>query len=369
MPRFDDERIINAIFEIKLENNMKPIDLNGRAVYKARAKTLPDDIVMNRVKYPADEIEKGYRSLENKIAPLGHPNVSGWSVSAADPEGLNRHYVGAWNANVDRVLEDNGKYRIHHDIMLDIETAKQTENGRRVLKAFENGSPIHTSTGLKANPEWVEHEEYDWIAHNLQFDHNAILLDISGAATPEDGVGVFVNHETGEKKHLLINSLSSKEQSVNTNPSKDDPKMTTPADPKPTEKTVTNAEPAKPATPAMPPSAPSPTITMTQEELTKAISSAVQTALNERDERAAADEKKGLVEKIVARNMLSQDLADKLDLATLRELANNSGVKEPATPVNGAPAKPDANPGDLTLENMFKGYSIHESYKPEATTH
>ena len=33
--------------------------------------TLPDNIIMNGIKYPSEEIEKGYKSLNRSPAPLG----------------------------------------------------------------------------------------------------------------------------------------------------------------------------------------------------------------------------------------------------------------------------------------------------------
>jgi len=38
-------------------------------------------------------------------------------------------------------------------------------------------------------------QEYTWIARNMVFDHDAILLDTVGAAQPHQGVGMAVNNE------------------------------------------------------------------------------------------------------------------------------------------------------------------------------
>src|SRR6478752_9396908 len=73
---------------------------NGRDLVIVPSATLPDNIIMNGIKYPAEEIAKSYQTLNRSPAPLGHPLVNGKFVSARDPEGLNIGYIGAWNENV-----------------------------------------------------------------------------------------------------------------------------------------------------------------------------------------------------------------------------------------------------------------------------
>lgn len=163
---------------------------NGRDVVIVPSATLPDDVVMNGVKYPADEIDKSYLSLNRTPAPLGHPMIEGMFVSASDPEGLARGWVGAWNENVRR---ENG--RVLLDKVIDVEQASQLNGGKAVLAAIEKGEPIHTSTGLYAIMEPVENDATgaSKIARSIVFDHDAILLGEDGAATPEQGVGMLVN--------------------------------------------------------------------------------------------------------------------------------------------------------------------------------
>lgn len=176
---------------------------NGRDVVIVPSATLPDNIVMNDIMYPADEIEKSFTSLERTPAPLGHPMINGAFVSALDPEGINLGWIGAWNENVRR---ENG--RVFLDKVIDVETASRSEGGKRVLEAIDNGGPIHTSTGLLALLEAANGDvNYKHIARSLEFDHDAILLDEPGAATPEQGVGMLVNAK-GEKQEIeVINSF------------------------------------------------------------------------------------------------------------------------------------------------------------------
>lgn len=162
--------------------------------------TLPGDIVMNNGFYPAAEIDKAWPSIENTLAPIGHPtNANGDWVSAFSPEGIHNFHGGAWNRNARK--EGN---RIAVDKVVNIRYALQSEPGRRLLAAVnydeKTGTaagpdkPIHTSTGLllvqDAAPAGAA---YKWVARNMRLDHDAILLDEPGAATPEQGVGMMVN--------------------------------------------------------------------------------------------------------------------------------------------------------------------------------
>ncbi len=162
---------------------------DGRDYMIVPSATMPDGIVMNGVRYPADEIAKAFGSLENTPAPLGHPTIEGAFVSAKDPEGLARGWIGAWNRNVRR---ENG--RVFVDKVIDVATANQLDGGKTVLAAIEKGEPIHSSTGLYAMLTAIQNEEgVDWEASNIVFDHDAILIGEDGAATPSQGVGLMVN--------------------------------------------------------------------------------------------------------------------------------------------------------------------------------
>lgn len=165
---------------------------DGRDVIVVPSATLPDDVVMNRVKYPAGEIERSYLTLNGTPAPLGHPSLNGAFLSASDPQGMTRGFIGAWNENARR---ENG--RVFVDKVIDVDYAKQLEGGRAVLEAIDKGEPIHTSTGLYAVFMPSEDAGFDSIATDIVFDHDAILLGEVGAATPAQGVGMMVNKARG----------------------------------------------------------------------------------------------------------------------------------------------------------------------------
>lgn len=175
---------------------------NGRAVIIVPSATLPDNVVMNGILYPAEEIANSYKGLERTPAPLGHPTLNGKYISARDPEAINQGYIGAWNENVRR---EGG--RVLLDKVIDVEVANRTADGKKVLAAIEAGGPIHTSTGLLAKMEPVANAKtHTKVARGYVFDHDAILLDEPGAATPEQGVGMLVNADGQEEEIEVINS-------------------------------------------------------------------------------------------------------------------------------------------------------------------
>ncbi|OAE52922.1 hypothetical protein A7J71_18050 [Achromobacter insolitus] len=169
---------------------------NGREHWVVPSYTLPADVVMNGGLYPAGEIDAHYQKLEGTLAPLGHPQVDGKFVSAFSPEGINVGHVGAWNRNVKKTGN-----RVYVEKWIDIEVAGQSEGGKRLLErleALERGDdvpPIHTSVAVLLERIAAAHNagSYDWIAKIHGMDHDAILLDEVGAATPEQGVGLMVN--------------------------------------------------------------------------------------------------------------------------------------------------------------------------------
>lgn len=172
---------------------------NGRKVIVVPSATLPDNVVMNGIKYPADEIENSYLTLNRAPAPAGHPMLNGVNVSAYDPEAQNHYGIGAWNENVRR---ENG--RVFLDKVIDVERANASDKGREILNAIDKGAPIHTSTGLTATLTAAEDDTHEYVARNIVFDHDAILLHEEGAATPSQGVGMLVN---GKEIEVINSSL------------------------------------------------------------------------------------------------------------------------------------------------------------------
>lgn len=184
----------------------------GRDVIIVPSATLPDNVVMNGVRYPAEEIERSFTSLNGTPAPLGHPSMDGAFVSASDPQGMVRGFIGAWNENARR---EGG--RVLLDKVIDVEYANNLPGGRAVLEAIDKGDPIHTSTGLYALID-NEHTAIgsERVARDIVFDHDAILLGEAGAATPEQGVGMLVNAKApnGDAVEVINSALEDAEREL-----------------------------------------------------------------------------------------------------------------------------------------------------------
>lgn len=201
---------VNLVTQVNSASIRKE-QINGREHWIVPSYTLPSDVVMNGGLYPASEIDAHYQKLEGKLAPLGHPQVNGKFVSASSIEGINVGHIGAANQNVKKVGN-----RVYSEKRIDIEVCCRTEDGRRLherLEAIANGEsaePIHTSVALMLEkvPNTDKSKPYDWVARIHDIDHDAILLDEQGAATPDQGVGMMVNTASAQYMPTNIGLLS-----------------------------------------------------------------------------------------------------------------------------------------------------------------
>lgn len=171
-----------------------------------------DDVVMNGGLYPASEINKSFQSMEGRQCPYGHPKIGTDYVSADTPRAVNQFHIGAWAENVRKDGE-----RVVMDVKVNRRFADATEKGKEFLSrvddiiAGNSADPIHVSTGLllqrEQNKGKSKGKPYTWVARNMHFDHIAILpASEPGAATPKDGVGMFVNSK-GEKLNIELADL------------------------------------------------------------------------------------------------------------------------------------------------------------------
>ncbi|WP_426576328.1 DUF2213 domain-containing protein [Xenorhabdus stockiae] len=170
-----------------------------------------DDVVMNGGLYPASEINKSYQSMEGKQVPYGHPNIDGQYISADMPRAVNQFHIGAWAENVRKDGD-----RVMMDVKVNRRFAGSSEKGKEFLArvddiiAGNSADPIHVSTGLllqrEQNKGKSKGKAYSWIARNMHFDHIAVLpASEPGAATPEEGVGMFVN---ADGEHLEVEQVN-----------------------------------------------------------------------------------------------------------------------------------------------------------------
>lgn len=193
-------------------SNISTTTINGQEHYVIRGVVpIVDDIVMNGGLYPAEEINKSFKTMERKLMPIGHPMVNGKYVPSTDPEALNTYYAGAWAQNVSKAND-----KVVMDVYINKSVAESKPDGKRLIQRLDdmmsgaNIDPIHVSTGLLLNKEQRVGEskgkKHSWVAHNLDFEHTAILLDEPGAGRPEEGVGMFVNAD-GQEADVETTSL------------------------------------------------------------------------------------------------------------------------------------------------------------------
>lgn len=169
--------------------------VDGRDYVIVPSATLPPNIVMNGILYPAEETARTFMQLEGKLAPLGHPkNAAGEWISASDPIAIHTNHIGAFNRNV-KLGEDG---RVHVEKWIDVLYANATERGAEVLAAIEAEEPISTSIAVwLAVHSVAEGLPYSGRAEYKSIDHDAILIGETPAAGIDEGVGLFVNVDTG----------------------------------------------------------------------------------------------------------------------------------------------------------------------------
>jgi hypothetical protein len=180
------------------------------------SRTLPADTVMNGGLYPKTERDASFNNLEGTHAPIGHPkDTDGNYISATDAKAVALNFsIGAVNENV-RLNEQLDVIEL--DKAIPVSKAMETDKGRDLLNRINmlekgKGDPIHTSTGVFLEVEQLDAprvneagDEYTWIASNMQWDHDAILLNEIGANQPHQKVGMFTNSSGEECEAIQVN--------------------------------------------------------------------------------------------------------------------------------------------------------------------
>jgi hypothetical protein len=168
-----------------------------------------DGLVMNQALYPAEQLAGAAPSLNGKPAPAGHPkDAEGRVISATNGDALLTSYIGAVCKNA---RHEGGRTLV--DVVVNEAQARAHPDGQRLLERLDaaitgnNAEPIHVSTGLFAEMVTANGEsggkKYSRIATGIKYDHLAILLNESGAGTPDDGVGMWLN-AAGEPEPIEV---------------------------------------------------------------------------------------------------------------------------------------------------------------------
>jgi len=182
------------------------------------SKTLPPNIVMNGILYPTDDVAKTIKTLDGSPVTLGHPVVNGKFADAYDMMSQAKHGLGG-AFNKLRGQAEDGSWLV--DKYIPTEQLQNTKRGKNLAEAIKHKQPIHTSTGvyLKRIPELGTNEsgqDYKYRAEIDGFNHDAILLNEEGAATPSQGVGIFVNADGApeEVEVMYVNMPNGEEEGV-----------------------------------------------------------------------------------------------------------------------------------------------------------
>lgn len=214
-------RSLVNIASLVVNSDIRTETIEGVEFTVIPSRTLPKDVVMNSIMYPSEEVEAAISTLDMSPVTIGHPVVNGKFAPASDP--ISQAAYGILGAhNRVKGKTDDGRWVVEK--LIPTEQLQNTERGKKLAEAIKHKRPIHTSTGvyLTKEPEIGVNamgQEYTSRAKIDRFDHDAILLNERGAATPEQGVGIFVNEsgESEETEVMYVNLSSGDDFSMSSN--------------------------------------------------------------------------------------------------------------------------------------------------------
>ena len=171
--------------------------------------------------YPKEELSKTPQVWNHKPVIVYHPQaVDGSEISACDPDILSNRQIGViMNTRIGKIKVNNKMVSaLRAEAWLNEERINKIDE--RITQAVEKNEMMELSTGLYTDNEVVENgewngEKYDAIARNYRPDHLALLPDLKGACSIEDGAGflrlnakldkIFITNK--EMSHGNIRSL------------------------------------------------------------------------------------------------------------------------------------------------------------------
>lgn len=164
--------------------------------------------------YPEEELFKTPQVWNHKPVVVYHPARNGEGVSACDPIILSNRQVGViMNARKGEVTVNDEKVPA---LLAEawLEEDRMNKVDERIAEAVEKNQMMELSTGLftdntkaEKGAEW-NGEEYDAIARNYRPDHLALLPDLKGACSIEDGAGFLRLNALPGKIVVVGNGMS-----------------------------------------------------------------------------------------------------------------------------------------------------------------
>lgn len=154
--------------------------------------------------YPEEEIAKFPSAWNSRPVVAYHPEQG---VSASNPDIITNRGIGV----VMNAKWEDGKLKA--EAWCEVSRMEIVDN--RILDAVQNNKMLELSTGLYIEPDRTPGEfngkSYDIIARNFQPDHIAVLPDIKGACSIEDGAG-FLRLNSENSKVLIDVSKMTEDQ-------------------------------------------------------------------------------------------------------------------------------------------------------------
>lgn len=160
------------------------------------------------VYYPKDELAKTPAMWNYKPVVVYHPMKNGEGCSACDPIILSNRKVG--------VIMNTEYAETEHGPGLKAEAWMEADRmdavDERIAETVEKGAMMELSTGLFFDSDrtpgtWNE-EPYDATVTNYRPDHLALLPDLKGACSIEDGAGLFRLNARPEIIKIVKNEMS-----------------------------------------------------------------------------------------------------------------------------------------------------------------
>lgn len=151
--------------------------------------------------YTSEELAKVPQVWNTKPVVVQHPTLNGKSLSACDPDVLEKYRVGmimntSWDGQ-----------RLKAEAWLEPSRLESVDS--RVLNAVQKGEMMEVSTGLfseiESKPGVFKGRHYKGVVRNLRPDHLAILPDSIGACSIADGAGLMRNSR--KEMELILNSF------------------------------------------------------------------------------------------------------------------------------------------------------------------
>lgn len=155
--------------------------------------------------YTKEELGETPGVWNHKPVVVYHPKLNGVGISACDPVVLTNHKVGV----IMNTEFKDGKLRAEAWL----EPDRMEAVDPRVSEAIEKNKIMELSTGLYTENEDTQGdfngEDYIAIARNFKPDHLALLPDLKGACSIEDGAGLLQLNELshGDIRSLLNSAL------------------------------------------------------------------------------------------------------------------------------------------------------------------